>query len=555
MNKFPNHKKILLFLFFISSFIVVFFRFYDLNWGAPYYFHPDERNVASAITRLSFPDNMNPEFFAYGSAPIYSAYFLGIAQNLAIKLSGSEINLTSVAFEQATVNLRIISASLSILIVYLIFNLLYKRLGLFYGCLGALLAGFNVGLIQYSHFGTFEIWLTFLFLLLLKLLYDYIGRPSELRILLIGIVAGILVSVKVSSLVIIPLVMLVILWSESKGLNNLKKISTYKNLAIPFFILGYFIIITIILTSPFFFLDLKSFLDSMNYESGVALGNINVFYVGGFRNTTPIAYQMLSVYPYIFNPINLIALIFSIPLLLNDVWKTKNRLSILSMGFFLIIFLSQAFFYVKWVRYYIPTIPFLILLLVLGISVLIRNLNSKHRKVFLYMISGLLLIPAFIFSFSYYKTVLLDEDTRLAAAQFARENIPSDSKIITEIYDMGIVPFNSSFPNIVLFDFYALDDEWVGKEKEKELKDLIDNSGYLILPSQRIIKGRTQNMDDFPKGNEFYDTLNSDKFSLIYKTECDIFCKILYLGEPIYLLEETSSVFDRPTVQIYKINE
>jgi len=58
-----------------------FLRFYNLNWGAPFYFHPDERNIASSISQLRFPNQMNPNFFAYGSLPIYKIYSAGLIIN------------------------------------------------------------------------------------------------------------------------------------------------------------------------------------------------------------------------------------------------------------------------------------------------------------------------------------------------------------------------------------------------------------------------------------------------------------------------------------------
>src|SRR3989344_6444253 len=69
---FSSIPLMILFLFF------VFFIFYNLNWGAPFYFHPDERNIASSISQMQFPDTLNPHFFAYGSLPLYTIFFTGL---------------------------------------------------------------------------------------------------------------------------------------------------------------------------------------------------------------------------------------------------------------------------------------------------------------------------------------------------------------------------------------------------------------------------------------------------------------------------------------------
>ena len=46
-------------------------RFTNLNWDSYQAFHPDERNIAWAVTRIHWFDELNPKFFAYGGLPIY----------------------------------------------------------------------------------------------------------------------------------------------------------------------------------------------------------------------------------------------------------------------------------------------------------------------------------------------------------------------------------------------------------------------------------------------------------------------------------------------------
>lgn len=497
---------------------------------------------------------MNPEFFAYGSLPIYTAYFLGVGENFILNIFQPVESLTKVNFEQSIIILRTLSAIISVAIIFLIFDLVKKSLNLNYAIFAASLTGLNVGLIQYSHFGTFEIWLTFLFILLLEYLYEYAIKGRLLWIICSGIVLGLLLSVKVSSIVIAPIVVFTILFKIFTNKKSYSNSLNYRNFLAQILIVLLASTLIIILTSPFIILDSTAFRDSMSYESGVAVGTIDVFYTGGFVNTIPIIYQLLFVYPFILNPVNLILVLISIPFLVVNLIKTKEKLLGLTLLFFIAIFFSQAFFYVKWIRYYIPTIPFLIIILIFGIKTFIDILDKKHQKSAFTVIFIILTFTTLLFSFSYFKTVLLNNDTRIETATFAKENISADSKIISEVYDLGIVPFNKTFSNITLFDFYALDDGWNKDIKIEELNSLIENSEYLVVPSQRIIRNRIINKDKFPKGYKFYNSLD-EKYKLIYKTECDLFCKLLYLGDPIYNVEETVNVFDRPTIFIYKIKK
>lgn len=551
MNKILR-KKLFYGILVATISLSVFFRFYNLNWGSPFHFHPDERNIASSVTKLNFPINMNPNFFAYGSAPIYTTYFLGVFSNFLIE-NGENSNYYEVSFERSVIILRLLSASLSALIIYLVFDIAYKLLNKKYALLATGIAGFNVGLIQYAHFGTFEIWLTALFLLLFKFLYEYLNTNNKKPVVYGATTFGLLLSVKISSVIVLPIILYVICLSNFKMKKDLRKIAYCKKTIKIILIFVLFSVATFCLTSPFVFLDFKSFTASINYESSVAIGTLPVFYTGGFTNTTGIIYQILYVYPFLLNPLNLLIVIFGLPIVILRAIKNRQSILVLSLLFFFIIFLSQAFLYVKWIRYYLPTVPFLIIIGIFAINTFIERFQKKHQNFIFNIIFFLTISVSLLFSFAYFKTVLFDNDSRLEALEFAKKNINTNSQIISEIYDLGVIAFNRSFPNIVLFDFYSLDNT-VSRMQTEELKNLVSVSDYLILPSQRIKRNRTIYPKHFPEGNKFYKSLQSSNFELIYETPCDTFCKILYMGNPIYSVEETANVFDRPIITIYRIN-
>ena len=48
-----------------------FLRFYKLDWGQGLFTHPDEYHIVSSVAQLSFPNQMNPHFFSYGTVTIY----------------------------------------------------------------------------------------------------------------------------------------------------------------------------------------------------------------------------------------------------------------------------------------------------------------------------------------------------------------------------------------------------------------------------------------------------------------------------------------------------
>lgn len=522
-----------IFLFFLIVFFV-FFTFYGLSWGSPFFFHPDERNIASAVTRLN-PENFNPHFFAYGQLPIYASYAIGVFLNY---FSNQDFRVN---FDNAIIIGRFISSVFTFLLIFLIYIFTKKISSEKVALLALTLSLTSTAYLQYSHFSTFEILLSFFSLFSTYLFYSFLKNKRAYLFALGSFFLGILAAIKLSStvLVILPIYSIVI------ALKHVKTKKTYilKSLKLLFsFIL--FFAGAYIIASPFNILDPKSFLASMEYEGGVAAGTLEVFYTGAFNNTVPIVYQYIKVLPFLLNPVITLISIPAIIFIGVRIVKTKDsKLGLIFLSF-LVLFISGTILYVKWTRYLLPSLSFLYIFT----SIFIFEIQKKVPKYFFQVIVLLIVVYSLIHAFSFIKTARLDTDTRLDAVNFALKDISSNANITSEVYDLGIVPFNPSYNNITLFNFYDLDTKTLN---ESDLAQQLSNTSYLILPSQRIIKSRIQNPDKFPVGHKFYSNLENN-FKKIYQTPCDIFCRIVYIGDPVYSVEDTTNVFDRPTIFIYQ---
>lgn len=531
----------------VLTLIGVIIHFYNLNWGAPFYFHPDERNIASSVSQIQFPNQMNPNFFAYGSLPIYVIYFTGVFINYITNLLTTNHQSLITPFEQAIIISRFYSALFATLLIPLLFFIGKKIKDKKTGLIAAFLTTTSVGFIQFAHFGTFEMWLTFFSVLLF---WMCIQKPSKRNILLIGIIFGILIATKVSSLILFPLLFFVIPAKEGIKKFKNKYVMTVAITVVKLIVLCLTAALVYYLTNPYVILDTQSFKNSMNYESSLVLGRLLVFYTGEFFNTIPVLFQFLHVYPFLLNPLITFLFIPSFFYLLWKIFKTKNFSFVILASFFMILFFSQAFFFAKWTRYIVPTLPFIFLIT----SITLVDWSNKIRQPF----NRLAIVTIFIgvnvvFALSYFVTAFVRPDTRVEAYHFAQKNIPANASILSEIYDLGIVPFNTSFSDITLFNFYDLDNHSLDATPEA-LQQQLSQKEYIILPSQRIIKSRMINKEKFPKGHTLYSDLLSNKlrFKKIYETPCDLFCKITYLGDPIFRFEQTANVFDRPTIFIFK---
>lgn len=531
------------------------FRFYDLNWGAPYYFHPDERNIASSISQLRFPDNLNPHFFAYGSFPIYTVFFIGTLVNFFS--SCSAIETCNVTFEQAMIIGRILSATLATLLIPLVYFLGKRIGGNSVGLLASAFTTFSVGLIQYGHFATFEIWTTFFIIFQIYLAIWYLEEKSTFRYIPLLIVTGILTAIKISNIVfiVIPCICLLFGVFSNQKLHKHQLPGLLIKQIVIFFLSFTVIFSVFLMTNPYMFLASEEFQNSIQYESAVALGTLDVFYTGEFVNSVPVLFQGVKVLPFLLNPIVFVVALVSVFYFFFLTFQKKSPQLYLIIASFSLLFFSQTFLYVKWVRYMVPTLPFFYLFLAYSLTHIQYVTNLKIRtRILVGVVIGLVL-ASIIFSYSFLHTVYVEMDTRLHARDFAISKIPQETAIVSEVYDMGIVPFNENFSNITLFNFYDLDSQ--GLQVQTELSRTLSLSDYIILPSQRLLSTRLRHKEAFPIGAVFYKSLQTDtkQYTQIYETPCSLFCMITYLGDPSFRYEGTANVFDRPTIKIYKLNE
>lgn len=538
-------NKILRSLLFFFIGISLILRLYNLNWGAPYYFHPDERNIASAVTRLHFPDTLNPEFFAYGSLPIYVIYFIiHVWNNIGSCPPTDTHRCAYPVFEQAIVLSRIFSAIFSLALLPLLYLIGKKIRNETTGVIALLLGAVSVGFIQFSHFGTFEMWLTFSSTVLFYLLLKLLDHGQIKYFLSAAFVVGILTAVKISSIILLPIPFIVYLYKNKKKWEIKRTVSVL--------LIGAVILYTTyILTNPFVLITPDAFKNSMEYESSVALGTLPVFYTGAFYDTIPILYKFLHVYPFLLNPLLTILFIPSFLYMLFLLYKTKRPSYLLLVTCYLLLFLSQAFLFAKWIRYVVPTLPFMYLFLAIAMNDLLKRKTIPIHLAQTAIVTTILISS--VFAISYFISTFGKTDTRLDALLWGREHIPHDAQILSEVYDLGIVPFNSTFSNITLFNMYDLDNDNTTKT-QNDLAIALQKADYIILPSQRIVQVRTTHQKQFPKGYMFYSALLNKKlsFTKVYETRCDVFCKITYLNDPIFAFEQTANVFDRPVVMIFK---
>jgi len=499
-----SKKKTVVFLILFT--LTILTRFWKINWGDGFFFHPDENNMAFSVSQMSL-DDLNPHFFAYGQFPLFLTFFTTPKHD----------------FSTIIITLRFWSAVFSCFSVFFFFKIAKqffpKDIPAF---LSTLLFIFTPGLIQIAHFGTTESILVLIFLINIYSSIKLFDKPKLKFLILAAISSGIGLATKISAaILIIPLFLSLffVFQKEAKFLKSILRLFVFSSLTLIIFFIF----------SPFNFLDFDSFRSSMNYEIDVATGKQLVFYTRQFLETTPYIFQFQKVFPY---TNGLFILLLSLPGLFCLPKKNKKLFLVLVPSLFFFLYQGQLF--TKWTRFMAPiffVFPFLSLFI-------ITKIKSYHLKKVLVLLA---ILPGIFFLKTY-----LDPDIRAQASDWIVQNISSESQILSESGNVVNLPVNGGY-QVNNFDFYNLDVDFAQK---KNLNELARNSQYIFIPSRRVFKN--QNNDSFPYSKEYYQQLFSGSLGF---SQIKHFSKNNSLFLDSENAEETWSVFDNPTIRIFKKNE
>lgn len=518
--------------------LLVFTRLINIDWGIPYPFHPDERNMAVAVQQVSCC--LNPHFFAYGQPPLYLAWGL-------ISFSHLITGRTTIGLEEAIITLRLISAVFSILTVLT----LLKILTLFYSSkkddlhTPLLLFIFAPFFVQFSHFGTTESALMFfyVFLMYIELLFIKKKIAFNKSNILAGIITGFAISFKVSSVIFLILPVLVLFLTPMKRLIKVKGLIVLISCAA---------IVSLVFSLQSIF-SFSEFLNSIQYESQVGLGKIIPFYTRQFEYSIPVVFQFLKIYPYALGIPALVLFVISFVVLP----KTKEwQLLIISI---LIVFFPNALLFAKWTRFMAPTFP---LMLLLAVLVLLHFKERIHKAIF-YLIVLITILPGMAFL-----SVYLKEDVRSVASRWMISNIKKNAIVLSETGNVVDIPLYPAQFRPISFDFYDLDQSPTLKS---QLTQILSNADYIVVPSRRIMNNhiclenssafelqRCEKLkNQYPVLNDYYDKLLKGTLGFQKVAEFSSFPGLSLFGRLIVEIndekaEETFTVFDHPVIRIYK---
>lgn len=619
-----RNLKILSVYFFIGfTFLLAYTRFVNLGWGLPYPMHPDERNMVISILQLkcdttTWNDCLNPQFFAYGQFPLYLTFFLV----KSIHFIQGDIGHT-ITFEEATFMLRIIAAVSAIVTGWLIYATARHLIPLIipkdwkpdmrervfldrFGMMLSLVVVFIPGLIQFAHYGTTESLLMMLYMGLvyssIRLLSGTIDRWKFVG--LCGLLTGIALATKVSSLPYVAIPALALLLSFKPGKKSkaetkktwlLKQLRQFGLIVVAGCL---FLLIAAglgVALSPYNWIAFTAFMGSMTYESGVGFGTILVFYTRSFFATLPVLFQFSRILPFVMG----LPLFFLFVLAFFGLSWRKIQFNFVRFSF-LLYFLPQAFLYAKWTRFIAPVFPIMALLAALALPwlyVKIRIALKQSPRTFLPLrIAMIVMLFVSIVPGIAFLSIYIKPDVRYIASEWIYDTVPENSLLLAEtanVVDIPILPPDTTRMfknyNYISFDFYNLDTD---PSLPPRLEEAVQTADYVIVNSRRVFKNHTcltpnENRERFllsidqtlplpiyspiedqqvrcdellrtyPRLRDYYDDLFSGDSGFELVAEFTSYPEIRIFGIrliefPDEDAEETWTVFDHPVIRIYK---
>jgi len=565
--------------------VAFFFRFNNLNWDENFHLHPDERfltMVGNAMksptnvnqyfdqkTSLLNPSNIGYNFFVYGRFPLIFTKYLAVNLNLD-------------NYNDFTILGRQLSAFFDLLIIILVIKttkILHKNISDFGFRISdfSLWAGFFYAIavlpIQLSHFFAVDTFLNFfMFGSFYFALKSSEARTSRFSMtFLSSAFFGLALACKVTALFILPLNLFFIFKFVFTKKFSLKIFISLFIYFIIYLLISYF---TLRFADPYLFQNSSFFDPSISKLFIENIKSLQNMTVKSMDNWFPPMVQWLNKNTVRHSLINNIVFGLGIPyaisiligmakVVLSFPSPFGDRLQRESIPLLAIIFWAICFFIYQSIqvtptlRYFIIVYPFFAIFAAFGINYLIEyriHFKGKllkypkiYSKIFIFISVLILLLWSVMFSSIYFH-----KNTRVEASEWIYKNLPNNSVILGESWD-------DSLPLRVVNNYgkqFASDQLPVfdpdTPEKWRKMNDMLSKADYYVLSSNRGWGSITTVPKKYPLMSRFYNELLENK-NFEYK-KIKEFKPFYYrfFELPSNLVDESFTVYDHPTVLIYK---
>jgi len=567
-----KHKK-RNFNWFILPAILVFaaiLRLVPIMWDSGFHLHPDERMLIMVANRIDFWTNLNPDFFNYGSLPVY--LLTGVSQFVDWALGW---NIAT--YDGMLVVGRLLSTICDLLVIFTIYHLsllIFKKKSL------ALWSSFFYSLaffpIQNSHFFIVDTFLTLFVTLLIYLLLLFnksrskslkFNRDDFKRIFFISITFAAALTTKITAIIFMPIILLVLVIPKKISKKTFFRLNYYSQSLISILLFAALATLFSYLFMPYAFIEYQRFISDVSQQIKMNSDPYIFPYTLQYVGTLPYFYYLKNIFIWGLGPIisilSLVGIINSVKSL-----KVRNLSSVLFFLFYLLYFLIIGKSSVKFMRYMLPLYPFFAIMAGYGASIItsyelrITKKRPLYNKLSIAFFS-LMILSSIIWTFAFLN-IYTTPNSRIQASDWIHQFIPSGSTLGVEHWDDRVPIYYGErfqYEELTLYDIPDDDLKWqVINEKLKRIDYIIIASNRLYTPLQRL-----DNCDEtyprcYPKTSKYYQKLFNNELSFVKIAEFTSYPR-LEIGPPAggWKLEindlssdESFTVYDHPEIMIYK---
>ena len=535
-------------------------RFHGLDWDDGQHLHPDERFLAIVGDKIRFPSHpldyfdtrkspLNPynqgfDGFAYGTAPLFItrgvAELLGMASYDRINLVGRGL---SALVDVGTIGLT-----------FVLGRLVYGRA---VGLAAAALLSVTVLHLQLSHFFAVDTFLAFATTLALCAAYlAWLGGTFR-GFALLGFALGLAAATKLSAALLLPIAALTVLVPPPNGrslgsiLERAARLATCGLVAVLVYRVGD----PYSFAGPGFF-DLRPnvqrFADLDRWVK-ISSGEVDVPFMIQWAGTPSPSFALRGIAEWGFGPPAALAAFAGLAL---AAWQlrhwSRHGAAVLLVAWTALNLVYFGFQFAKFLRYLLPAYPSLA---VLGAYMLLRLARQPATSSPLLGRLGKLVLPAVLGATALYaamfSSIYARPNTRVTASEWLYAQVAPGATLAVEHWDDALplrLPGRERDFREVTLELYA--DE--SPEKARKLADNLRRADYVILSSERLLGSIPRLPTRFPIAVEYYRLLFGGDLGFDLVAQFDSRPRLLWMSLDDRQAQEDFTVYDHPTVRIFK---
>ncbi|MDX9702909.1 MAG: glycosyltransferase family 39 protein [Candidatus Auribacterota bacterium] len=403
-------------------------RIWNISFGLPYLYHPDEPMVAIVAVRMYKNVSLNPHFFHYPSLFFYINMFAYFPMMYVGKLLGYFESLNDIyppfmlimgSGKTDTPSVMLLGKWFSILLGTAVIFFIYKIGRMLTGSVSAgLIAAAVVALsptnIEYCHYMTTDTILVFFIVLSVYYSQKILKYGHTRYYILSGLFAGLAASSKYNGAVVVCGILAAHCFRT--GFAGWKDLKIYAAVIVS--------VAAFLVTTPYALLTFDKFYEGLRYDV--------THYASGHEGMEKNVLRWYATHLIVNEGIIIIFSFFG--LLLAFIKRNKQVLII--YGFTLVYLVFVSMFTVRNARTILPVIPMLILTGAWCVTVIYNYFRKRKNRLLiclcLVLSAGSIYLPAMTsFRFVHRLGII---DSRETARVWIEENIPLKSKIALEGY-------------------------------------------------------------------------------------------------------------------------